>query len=31
MENYEFPTLAKIDNEAPEFDLPYYDPKNDDE
>lgn len=31
MENYEFPILAKIDNEAPEFDLPYYNPKTDDE
>lgn len=29
MENYEFPTIAKIDNEAPSFDLPFYDPKND--
>ena len=31
MENYEFPTIAKIDTEAPNFDLPFYDPKNDDE
>ncbi len=31
MDNYEFPTIAKIDTEAPSFDLPYYDPKTDDE
>ena len=31
MENYEFPTIAKIDTEAPNFDLPYYDPKTDSE
>jgi len=31
MENYEFPTVAKIDTEAPNFDLPFYDPKTDDE
>lgn len=29
MENYEFPTIAKIDTEAPSFDLPFYDPKSD--
>lgn len=29
MENYEFPSMVKIDNEAPSFDLPYYDPKED--
>jgi NADH-dependent peroxiredoxin subunit C len=27
--DYEFPNIAKIDNEAPGFDLPYYDPKTD--
>jgi alkyl hydroperoxide reductase subunit AhpC len=31
MENYEFPTIAKIDNDAPSFDLPAYNPKTDDE
>lgn len=31
MENYEFPIIAKIDNEAPNFDLPAYNPKTDDE
>jgi len=29
MEDYDFPTMAKIDTEAPSFDLPYYDPKAD--
>ncbi len=29
MENYEFPTIAKIDTEAPKFDLPFYNPKED--
>lgn len=29
MENYEFPSIVKIDNEAPAFELPYYDPKED--
>ena len=31
MENYEFPAMAKIDTEAPEFNLPFYNPKSDDE
>jgi hypothetical protein len=31
MENYEFPTIAKIDTEAPSFDLPFYDPKKDED
>ncbi|MDP2091229.1 MAG: redoxin domain-containing protein [Candidatus Gracilibacteria bacterium] len=31
MENYEFPTIAKIDNEAPSFDLPFYNPKTDED
>lgn len=31
MENIEFPMIAKIDNEAPNFDLPAYNPKTDDE
>ena len=31
MDNYDFPTIAKIDTEAPSFALPYYDPKTDDE
>lgn len=31
MENLEFPMIAKIDNEAPSFDLPLYNPKTDDE
>jgi hypothetical protein len=31
MENYDFPTIVKIDTEAPSFNLPYYDPKTDDE
>lgn len=31
MENLEFPMIAKIDNEAPSFDLPAYNPKTDDE
>ncbi len=31
MENMEFPVIAKIDNEAPNFDLPAYNPKTDDE
>ena len=31
MENYEFPTIAKIDTDAPSFDLPFYDPKKDEE
>lgn len=29
MEDYEFPVIAKIDTEAPSFDLPYYDPIED--
>jgi peroxiredoxin (alkyl hydroperoxide reductase subunit C) len=29
MENYEFPTIAKIDTDAPKFNLPFYDPKTD--
>ena len=29
MDNYEFPIMAKIDTEAPSFELPYYDPKSD--
>lgn len=29
MEDYEFPVIAKIDNTAPCFELPYYDPKTD--
>ena len=29
MENYELPTIAKIDTDAPKFDLPFYDPKTD--
>lgn len=29
MEENDFPTIAKIDTEAPSFDLPYYDPKTD--
>ncbi len=31
MENLEFPMIAKIDNQAPSFDLPAYNPKTDDE
>ena len=31
MENYEFPAIAKIDTEAPSFDLPYYNPKTDED
>ncbi len=31
MENFEFPSIVKIDNEAPSFDLPAYNPKTDDE
>ena len=29
MENFEFSAIAKIDTEAPSFNLPYYDPKSD--
>ncbi len=29
MEDFNIPTIVKIDNEAPSFDLPYYDPKTD--
>jgi len=29
MEDLNFPTIAKIDTEAPSFDLPYYNPKTD--
>lgn len=29
MEEYDFPTIAKIDTEAPGFELPYYDPITD--
>ena len=29
MEEYDFPTIAKIDTKAPTFDLPFYDPKSD--
>ena len=29
MEEYDFPTIAKIDTKAPTFDLPFYDPKAD--
>lgn len=29
MENYEFPSMVKIDTEAPSFELPYYDPNTD--
>ena len=29
MEDINFPTIAKIDIEAPSFDLPFYDPKTD--
>jgi hypothetical protein len=31
MTDYEFPIMAKIDTEAPTFDLPFYDPKADNE
>lgn len=31
IENYEFPTIAKIDEDAPCFDLPFYNPKSDSE
>jgi len=31
MENFEYPMIAKIDNKAPEFNLPAYNPKTDDE
>jgi len=31
MEDFNMPIIAKIDNEAPSFDMPYYDPKSDDE
>ncbi|MFC1797863.1 peroxiredoxin [Patescibacteria group bacterium] len=31
MEDYDFPTMAKIDVKAPSFDLPFYDPKKDDD
>jgi len=31
MENYDFPSIVKIDTEAPSFDLPAYNPKTDDE
>ena len=30
-EDFNMPTIAKIDNDAPSFDLPYYDPLTDDE
>jgi len=29
MEDLDFPAIVKIDTEAPSFDLPYYNPKND--
>ena len=29
MEDFNLPLFVKIDNEAPSFDLPYYDPKED--
>jgi hypothetical protein len=29
MEELNLPLFVKIDNEAPSFDLPYYDPKSD--
>ena len=29
MEDLDFPTMVKIDTEAPSFDLPFYDPKTD--
>jgi hypothetical protein len=31
MEEFNIPSMVKIDTEAPSFDLPYYDPKTDDE
>lgn len=31
MENFEFPTIAKIDTTAPKFNLPFYDPKTDED
>ncbi|MDD3793660.1 MAG: peroxiredoxin [Candidatus Gracilibacteria bacterium] len=31
MENFEFASIVKIDNEAPSFELPAYNPKTDDE
>lgn len=31
MENFDFPAIAKIDTEAPSFDLPFYDPKKDED
>lgn len=31
MEEYNLSSIVKIDNEAPSFNLPYYDPKKDDE
>ena len=29
MDDFNMSTIVKIDNEAPSFDLPYYDPKTD--
>jgi len=31
MEDFNMPMMAKIDNEAPNFDMPYYDPISDEE
>jgi len=31
MENYDLPRFVKIDNEAPSFELPAYNPKTDEE
>jgi len=31
MEEFNMPQLAKIDNDAPSFDMPYYDPLTDNE
>jgi len=31
MEDFNMPMVAKIDNEAPSFDMPYYDPIKDED
>ena len=31
MEEFNMPQIVKIDTDAPSFDLPYYDPKADDD
>jgi len=30
MEDFDLPQIAKIDCEAPKFEMPYYDPNSDD-